>query len=190
MPDLRGRVARLEAHQAARRAAEQEHCPRRRWNLLNAYVRALAGQDITPWRQRLAETPRLTARPTTPSSRHCDPSEHGAWACCAGRPEPRRSTGGCWRWRSRQDWRPIGRRVGCWPRGWYSQRLMWVDSHLLDPDGIGLTSTRSAGDGLSMDHADEGWCKARLASGQKGRFDPGLPSSASTTRCVVAGRAR
>ena len=60
MSDLRGRVARLEA---ARRAAEQEHCPRRRWNLLNAYVRALAGENITPWRQRIAETPSLTARP-------------------------------------------------------------------------------------------------------------------------------
>ena len=63
MPDLRGRVARLEAHQAARRSAEQGLCPRRRWNLLNAYVRARAGQDITPWRQRIAETPSSTARP-------------------------------------------------------------------------------------------------------------------------------
>ena len=60
MPDLRGRVARLEA---ARRSAEQEHCPERRLALLNLYVRALAGQDITPWRQRIAENPSSTARP-------------------------------------------------------------------------------------------------------------------------------
>ena len=62
MSALRQRVARLEGERAARRAAEQERCPRRRWNLLNAYVRTLAGQDIMPWRQRLAERPSSTAR--------------------------------------------------------------------------------------------------------------------------------
>lgn len=56
MRDLRTRIARLEAERE-RLADHRGHCPERRWILLNAYVRGLAGLGITPWRQQLATTP-------------------------------------------------------------------------------------------------------------------------------------
>ncbi len=60
MRDLRTRIARLEAERE-RLADQRGHCPRRRWLALNLYVRNLAGQDITPWRQQLVAIP--TDRP-------------------------------------------------------------------------------------------------------------------------------